>query len=336
MTKNQEHLRTYNKPIFLSMKSSSLFQILTCASLLSSPLQAQLYSLHGDGVKKTERAIEKADYSEYELIWNDEFDQDGRPDPAKWNYEHGFVRNKEAQWYQPENAYCKNGLLIIEGKKEKHTNPHYDPNGKTWQTTRKEADYTSASLTTRNKFSWLYGRFEIRARFNPREGMWPAFWTLGVKEEWPKCGEIDIMEYYQSTYLANLCWASPKKYVGKWSSTYTPLKLLQKKHPNWASDFHIFRMDWDEKEVRLYADDILLNKTPLNNTINAIYKEVPNPFQQPHFIILNLALGSTGGDLKNLPLPQKYEIDYVRIYQKKNSIHKGTISHQTKEKSSNT
>lgn len=57
-------------------------------------------------------------------------------------------------------------------------------------------------------------------------------------------------------------------------------------------------MDWDEKEVRLYADDILLNKTPLNNTINAIYKEVPNPFQQPHFIILNLALGSTGGDLK--------------------------------------
>lgn len=152
----------------------------------------------------------KADYSDYELVWHDEFDKDGRPDPAKWNYEHGFVRNKEEQWYQPENARCEDGMLIIEGKKEKHANPHYDPAGKNWQTTRKEADYTSASLTTRGKFSWLYGRFEIRARFSPREGMWPAFWTMGVKEGWPMCGEIDIMEYYQSTYLANLCWASPK------------------------------------------------------------------------------------------------------------------------------
>lgn len=155
--------------------------------------------------------MEKADYSDYELVWHDEFDKDGRPDPAKWNYEHGFVRNKEAQWYQPENAYCKDGMLIIEGRKEKHANPHYDPEGKNWQTARKEAEYTSASLTTRGKFSWLYGRFEIRARFSPREGMWPAFWTLGVKEKWPMCGEIDIMEYYQSTYLANLCWAPPKR-----------------------------------------------------------------------------------------------------------------------------
>lgn len=57
--------------------------------------------------------------------------------------------------------------------------------------------------------------------------MWPAFWTLGVKEKWPMCGEIDIMEYYQSTYLANLCWGSPKKDVAKWSTTYTPLKWLQ-------------------------------------------------------------------------------------------------------------
>ena len=181
------------------MNIPPLFNILASAALLSTPLHAQLYTLHGDGVKKTERVVEKADYSDYELVWHDEFDKDGRPDPAKWNYEHGFVRNKEAQWYQPENAYCKDGMLIIEGRKEKHANPHYDPEGKNWQTTRKEAEYTSASLTTRSKFSWLYGRFEIRARFSPREGMWPAFWTLGVKEKWPMCGEIDIMEYYQST-----------------------------------------------------------------------------------------------------------------------------------------
>lgn len=217
------------------MNIPPLFNILASAALLSTPLHAQLYTLHGDGVKKTERVVEKADYSDYELVWHDEFDKDGRPDPAKWNYEHGFVRNKEAQWYQPENAYCKDGMLIIEGRKEKHANPHYDPEGKNWQTTRKEAEYTSASLTTRGKFSWLYGRFEIRARFSPREGMWPAFWTLGVKEKWPMCGEIDIMEYYQSTYLANLCWGSPKKDVAKWSTTYTPLKWLQEKHADWRT-----------------------------------------------------------------------------------------------------
>ena len=313
------------------MNIPPLFNILASAALLSTPLHAQLYTLHGDGVKKTERVVEKADYSDYELVWHDEFDKDGRPDPAKWNYEHGFVRNKEAQWYQPENAYCKDGMLIIEGRKEKHANPHYDPEGKNWQTARKEAEYTSASLTTRSKFSWLYGRFEIRARFTPREGMWPAFWTLGVKEKWPMCGEIDIMEYYQSTYLANLCWGSPKKHVGKWSTTYTPLKWLQEKHADWADSFHVFRMDWDEKEVRLYADDILLNRTPLDNTVNASYKEVANPFRQPHFIILNLALGATGGDLDKLPLPQKYEIDYVRIYQKKDSPHKGTIPYRAEK-----
>ena len=275
------------------MNIPPLFNILASAALLSTPLHAQLYTLHGDGVKKTERVVEKADYSDYELVWHDEFDKDGRPDPAKWNYEHGFVRNKEAQWYQPENAYCKDGMLIIEGRKEKHANPHYDPEGKNWQTARKEAEYTSASLTTRSKFSWLYGRFEIRARFTPREGMWPAFWTLGVKEKWPMCGEIDIMD--------------------------------------WADSFHVFRMDWDEKEVRLYADDILLNRTPLDNTVNASYKEVANPFRQPHFIILNLALGATGGDLDKLPLPQKYEIDYVRIYQKKDSPHKGTIPYRAEK-----
>ena len=124
---------------------------------------------------------------------------------------------------------------------------------------------------------------------------------------------------------------SPKKHVGKWSTTYTPLKWLQEKHADWADSFHVFRMDWDEKEVRLYADDILLNRTPLDNTVNASYKEVANPFRQPHFIILNLALGATGGDLDKLPLPQKYEIDYVRIYQKKDSPHKGTIPYRAEK-----
>lgn len=300
------------------MTAISFCRFLACTSVLVLSSHAQTFSVPGEDVKQEEKIIEKADYTDYKLVWHDEFDQDGRPDPEKWNHETGFVRNQEPQWYQPENAACKDGMLIIQGKREKRANPAYDPKGQDWKTMRKEAEYTSSSLTTRGKFSWLYGRFEIRAKFNPTEGMWPAFWTKGVTESWPKCGEIDIMEYYKSTYLANLCWGADKKGGSKWSSTYTPLKWLEKKHPDWASSFHVFRMDWDEQEVRLYADDILLNKTSLETTINADYETVANPFRQPHYIILNLALGRAGGDLSKLSLPQQFEVDYVRVYQKKN------------------
>ncbi len=106
---------------------------------------------------------------EWKLVWSDEFNTEGPPDSGSWNYERGFVRNEELQWYQPGNAYCRGGLLIIEGRKEKVPNPRYNPQARDWRTSRQQADYTSSSITTRNKRSFLYGRFEVRARFR-----WPA------------------------------------------------------------------------------------------------------------------------------------------------------------------
>ena len=79
------------------------------------------------------------------LVWHDEFNVNGRPDPANWNYEHGFVRNHELQWYQPENAFCTNGLLIIEARPAHQLNPHYRPHSSHWQNARQWIDYTSAS-----------------------------------------------------------------------------------------------------------------------------------------------------------------------------------------------
>lgn len=261
--------------------------------------------------------VEKPDYSGYELVWHDEFERDGDPDPVLWNNEEGFVRNHEAQWYQRKNAVCRGGMLVIEGREETVKNPHYVEGSKDWRKARREARYTSASLTTQGKRAWKYGRFEIRARFAPREGMWPAFWTMGVDEGWPACGEIDIMEYYQSLYLANLCWSSPKPGIGHWSTTRTPLSRFKALDAEWAGKFHVFRMDWDEKEVKLYADDILLNRTSISHTVNDRFQKIANPFHQPHYIILNLALGATGGSLDHLPLPRKFEVDYVRVYQKR-------------------
>ncbi len=271
------------------------------------------------GVKRAELVVERPDYAGYELVWHDEFDRDGPPEPEKWNDEKGFVRNHEAQYYQRKNAVCRGGLLVIEGKKETVANPNYEEGSQDWRRSRKEAGYTSASLTTRGKFAWKYGRFEARIRFAPREGMWPAFWTMGVEENWPACGEIDIMEYYQSLYLANLCWSSPKPGIGHWSTTRTPVSYFVERNPRWASQFHVFRMDWDEREVKLYADDILLNRTRIDKTKNDRYRHVENPFHQPHYMILNLAMGSTGGSLDELPLPQRLEVDYVRVYQKRDA-----------------
>ncbi|MBQ7571596.1 MAG: hypothetical protein IJT19_05085, partial [Bacteroidaceae bacterium] len=90
-------------------------------------------------------------YEGYTLVWHDEFDRDGRPD-ERWDYEQGFVRNKELQWYQPDNASVKEGVLIIEGRKESVRNPHYEEGSNNWQRARRQAEYTSSSLTTRKSF----------------------------------------------------------------------------------------------------------------------------------------------------------------------------------------
>src|SRR5262249_1528566 len=107
----------------------------------------------------------------WKLIWSDEFDTDGRPDPRNWTYETGFVRNYELQWYQPDNAWCRNGLLIIEGRRERKRNPEYDPNSSDWKKSRPSAEYTSACLTTKGLHSWRYGRVEMRGRIDTRSGL---------------------------------------------------------------------------------------------------------------------------------------------------------------------
>lgn len=255
----------------------------------------------------TETAIE----DRYELVWSDEFETDGTPDPSKWSYENGFVRNEELQWYQPQNAFCENGLLIIEGKKEVVNNPDYDEKSENWKTQRPEATFTSASVTSKGLHAWTYGRFEIKAKFKTEPGLWPAIWTLGANQPWPIGGEIDIMEYYHHSILANAAWAGKDKTL--WDEGKFPMAHFN--DPDWSDKFHIWRMDWDETAIKLFLDDELLNTIELSKTINE-RGDVKNPFKIPHFLILNLAIGGkAGGDPSGVTFPARYEIDYVRIYQ---------------------
>jgi beta-glucanase (GH16 family) len=238
---------------------------------------------------------------DWKLVWADEFDTPGRPDPRNWTFETGFVRNNELQWYQPENARVENGLLIIEARRERRTKP--------------AADYTSASLNTRGLHQWLYGRFEMRARIDTRLGLWPAFWTLGTEAPWPFGGEIDIMEYNRGTLLANVASSRDERGNVAWHSVKLPLTELRDKR--WAEQFHVWRMDWDQDVIKLYVDDRLLNSVEVLSTRNGDGVGAI-PFRQPQYLLLNLAVGGdAGGDPAETRFPARFEVDYVRVYQRR-------------------
>ncbi len=252
------------------------------------------------------------------LVWQDEFNENGKPNSKFWKSEKGFVRNEELQWYQEENANCQNGVLLIEGKRVQIVNPNFESGNSSWRKNRKEINFTSASIQTKGLQEWQFGTFLIRAKIDTTLGSWPAIWTLGNSGQWPSNGEIDIMEFYrvksEPTILANVAYGTDKQYVAKWDDSKTNLKHFTDKNKDWVKQFHIWRMDWTSESINLYLDDELLNSTSLSETINPDGK---NPFLQPHFLLLNLAIGGQNG-VEPSPNTKliKYEVDYVRVYQK--------------------
>lgn len=249
----------------------------------------------------------------YKLVWADEFNKNGAPDPANWKFESGFVRNNEDQWYQEQNAICRGGKLIIEAQRVHLANPGYTPNSTNWKQKRQFINYTSSSINTRGKRSFQYGRFIMRGRISTDAGLWPAFWTLGIDKPWPSNGEIDIMEYYRNMLLANIACGTEAPYNAKW---YSNNKKLNTFKANWSKKFHTWRMDWDQSAISLYVDDLLLNHVDLKDLVNQDGSQF-NPFMQPHYILLNLAIGGdNGSDPSNTKFPKRFEVDYVRVYQK--------------------
>lgn len=257
----------------------------------------------------------------YKLIWSDEFNAEGKVSKDNWNYEYGFVRNHELQWYQEDNANIKDGILTIEAREDNKQNPLYKEGSKDWKQMRPSITCTSSSINTRGKFSFKYGRLECRARIPVGYGSWPAIWLLGNELPWPSNGEIDVMEYYRSngvpSILANACWASDKPYSPIWNSKVTPLSHFTERDPFWATKFHVWRMDWEEDYIKIYLDDELLNEIDITQTTNKS-KDGINPFHAPQYILLNLAVGGdNGGKVSADGYPLRYDIDYVRVYQKK-------------------
>ena len=257
--------------------------------------------------------VKSQNASNYKLVWSDEFNKDGLPDSANWTYENGFVRNQELQWYQPDNAYCTNGLLVIEARPAHEPNPRFEAGSQNWAASRQWIDYTSASLTSRHLQEFKYGKFEMRARIDTRLGSWPAFWTLGATLgiRWPACGEVDIMEFYNHTVLANVGYGLDGR--TKWLATRKPVSELG--GDAWSQEFHIWTMEWDAQKVDLLLDGQLMRHFDVTNADNA---DRGNPFHRPQYIILNQAIGANGGDPSQTPFPIRFEVDWIRVYQRGN------------------
>jgi beta-glucanase (GH16 family) len=247
------------------------------------------------------------EYSGYKLLWSDEFKVNGRPSSDHWGYEHGFVRNKEAQYYSDSdgNSEVRDGCLVITARKDHDGHP-----------------YTSSSLHTRDKHHFMYGRFEIRAQIPTSPGCWPAIWTVGNMHDWPIGGEIDMMEFYDKSILANVAWSDNKAWTAVWDSKKIPITNWTNKDKNWVEKYHVWRMDWDSNFINLYIDGELLNSINLSETFNKGWQgNTDNPFRDQggdfgQYFILNLALGGTnGGIIDDTAFPIEYKIDYVRAYQ---------------------
>jgi beta-glucanase (GH16 family) len=226
------------------------------------------------------------------LDWSDTFDYTGPPDPRYWSYESGYLRNNEHQYYteDPENVRVENSRLKITALR---TNKY--PRG-----------YSSASIHTRGKREFHYGRWVLRAKIEPRQGSWPAWWSLGVKNAWPRYGEIDMMEYYGNTLLANFAWEANGI---QWDTARVPVSSLG---PGWGDGFHVWEMIWNRDSIHLSMDGMLLNQIDIDDAGDGDY----NPFRDHnHYMLINQAIGGTnGGDPANQAFPIVYEVDYVKYY----------------------
>ncbi|WP_214778669.1 carbohydrate binding domain-containing protein [Exiguobacterium sp. s22] len=274
----------------------------------------------------------KADDAKWKLVWSDEFSKT-EIDHSKWNFETGNWivdkdgnpvaagwGNNEKQFYtdKNENAFVKDGKLVIRAKKEQAS----DQFG--------TYDYTSAKLTTKGTFSKTYGRYEMRAKLPTGKGMWPAFWMLPEEDRyggWAASGEIDIMESWGS---------QPEKVAGTihYGETWPNNKYTGKDYHFAEGDgidkWHTYAVEWEPGEIRWYVDGQLYqtqNDWYAKEANKASKYSYPAPFDQDFYLVMNLAVGGWfDGDVdETTPFPADMEVDYVRVFDLKNGKYRDAV-----------
>lgn len=234
------------------------------------------------------------------MVWADEFNGMGLPDAKKWTYDtggHGWG-NQELQYYtaqRPKNARVENGVLVIEAHREQTFS----------------SAYSSARLVTRTKAAWQYGKIQVRAKLPAGRGTWPAIWMLPEAQplHWPDDGEIDIME--------EVGWDPNNIHASVHTKAFNHLDKTQKTDsilvPSAQTKFQVYEIEWTPDSIHASV-----NGKPYFHFANPKISRKEWPFDQPFYLVLNIAVGGFWGNVKGIDttaFPARMEIDYVRIYQ---------------------
>jgi beta-glucanase (GH16 family) len=273
--------------------SRSLSSLLLCLLVFAS-LSAQ-----SQQIDKTSKV---SNGGKMQLVWSDEFNYKGLPDPTKWNYDVGGWGwgNNELQYYTKDslgNASVNNGLLTIVLKQQK----------------MEDRKYSSARLVTKGKGDWIYGRIDVRAKLPKGLGTWPAIWMLGSTTplKWPDDGEIDIMEHVGFNPGFIHATTHTKSFNHMIGNQKTDTIIVK----DFDTQFHDYSVIWNKDSVTILFDNQAYYTFKNNGTGKAAW-----PFDGPMHLLLNIAFGGNWGGTKGVDdavLPAKMEIDYVRVYQLK-------------------
>ena len=239
---------------------------------------------------KTEPVAVDLDFTR--LVWSDEFNTNGAPDPNKWGYDLGTGNgfgNHELEYYtnRPENVIVKDGVLKIKAIKESY-------NG---------SSYTSTRMISKDKYAFTYGKVEIKAKLPVGVGTWPALWMLGSNINtvpWPGCGEIDIMEHLGrdlNNIYGTLHYPNHSGANGNGAT---------KKIANATTEFHLYGLEWSPTEIKISVDGVVFQTVANSSGL---------PFNKDFFFILNVAMGGDfGGPVDPAFTSSTMEVDYIRVY----------------------
>lgn len=267
--------------------------------------------------KTTTTSVDESSVNDWQLVWSDEFDYQGKPDPSKWSHDiwpaHKVNSEDQAYTDRLKNVYVKDGKLNITAFKEDYNN----------------GEYTSGRIHSQGKGDFLYGRAEVRAKLPAGQGTWSAIWMLpsdpfkyattcqagedwqgsATCDAWPNSGEIDIMEhvgYDMQTIHGTV--HNEAYYWAKWEQRKASIE-----GKNVEEEFHLYSIEWTPENITVFFDD-----TPYFFYVNESAGWQAWPYDHPYHIILNLAIGGmwgkAGGPIDDSIFPVSMEVDYVRVF----------------------